>query len=569
MNDRSVDGPPGRDAAPPVSELPATNLTAEALDALADATRVVLRERGTPRLLQLFDYLWAARSAAEGQKVNAYAIAFDVYGKPSSFDPVRESNVRVDMHRLRGLLQALADDPDNSHSHAIIIPPRVYLPEVVGRGAAAPPRRISRFPKRWLGWSAAAAAAVAACLALLAVMLPFISRQGFCDSARPQVVMPKSIEAFGTTLTSFRQNLMLYLGYYTMVDVIEPGEPICKGAPVFHIRVDQADEDRRKGLTVTISETPESTPIWRNTYDFDPVFPAERKRETVGRIAYEIGNYNGIVPLSAAEASWDDRKSYEEFACLALAHVYFISFSKQTWEQARACLTRYLPTSTHADIGGMLAAIELDPRISGEPGAAGDDKAYAAALTKAMSINPNDVEVLIVRARYYRTPPTRNIAQGVELIGRMKRLYPYHPDAVNQVAIGLLKLIGDEEAGAPLVGRYARMTGADDGVVLWSKIYLAILRNDFPAIARFIPSLADSGGGTLEGLVLIGFGDASSDQLSIDRGKKMLRLFECDTHDCLVTFVNNAGFNRQSAKVLTDIINRHFPQSPRPARSAV
>ena len=98
----------------------------------------------SPRRAQLLRYLCTRALAGDGDEVNEYAVAIDVFEKPPSFDPRTDSIVRTEMGRLRQKLREYyAGSPS---AIRIELPLRSYVPaftsaSIEDRPADPPPPR--------------------------------------------------------------------------------------------------------------------------------------------------------------------------------------------------------------------------------------------------------------------------------------------------------------------------------------------------------------------------------------------------------------------------------------------
>ena len=75
------------------------------------------------RQKSLFEFLLTRACNAEASPINAYIIAFDVFGLDSSFDNSKNSLVRVEMHKLRKNLKALNRTDSN---YIVSLPLKTY-----------------------------------------------------------------------------------------------------------------------------------------------------------------------------------------------------------------------------------------------------------------------------------------------------------------------------------------------------------------------------------------------------------------------------------------------------------
>jgi adenylate cyclase len=125
----------------------------------ADEVRAALeRVLGSPgfsskRRGDLLRYLVERTLAGDSQALSEYSIALDVFGKPESFDPRRESTVRAEMSRVRKALAEYYENGGSGDSMRLEFPAGGYAPAFVRtKELSETPKRRS---KRW-AWLAAA-----------------------------------------------------------------------------------------------------------------------------------------------------------------------------------------------------------------------------------------------------------------------------------------------------------------------------------------------------------------------------------------------------------------------------
>lgn len=83
--------------------------------------------RSQSKLSALLDYIVQQELAGRGDEIDAYCLAREVFGKGAKFNPTKSSLVRVQMFRLRRLLDEY--NRKNDVWPQITIPPRCYRPQ--------------------------------------------------------------------------------------------------------------------------------------------------------------------------------------------------------------------------------------------------------------------------------------------------------------------------------------------------------------------------------------------------------------------------------------------------------
>lgn len=124
----------------------------DAYIAQVEASAVLGRSK---RRIRLLTHLITSEVLGQGDRLKAYSIGLDIFGKPSEFDPATDSVVRVEMGRLRTALTVFEASTFATTDIVVDIPVGTYRPTIALRhlsgehGAAdAPPRPA---PKRTAG----------------------------------------------------------------------------------------------------------------------------------------------------------------------------------------------------------------------------------------------------------------------------------------------------------------------------------------------------------------------------------------------------------------------------------
>ena len=119
--------------------------------------------RAAPKLTRLLCYLIREGLAGRVERIKAYAIAVDVFDQPASFDPQTNALVRVQVGRLRNLLERYYLNDGRADSLRIEIPRGGYLPLFQTDPVIAQVNRIQRDSDSLLRVSYGPALAVLPC----------------------------------------------------------------------------------------------------------------------------------------------------------------------------------------------------------------------------------------------------------------------------------------------------------------------------------------------------------------------------------------------------------------------
>jgi hypothetical protein len=152
----------------------------------------------SPKLSRLLVYLCEKCFQGLAQEITEFGIGLDALGRDPSFDPQRDSLVRVDTHQLRKRLKQYYESEGRDHEVRIVLPGGQYIPQFVpqaelgpsenkdSKGAESPPDQpqaatASQAPnpiKAKLAWVAGAALLFSVCWWLAAAGRGSAARRG-------------------------------------------------------------------------------------------------------------------------------------------------------------------------------------------------------------------------------------------------------------------------------------------------------------------------------------------------------------------------------------------------------
>ncbi len=114
----------------------------------------------SPRLERFFRYICERHLEGECEQIKEYSVALEALGRPSEFDPKKDSIVRVEAHRLRKRLDEYYQGPGAGHAVRISIPNGQYRPHFVAveaRPAPLPEAALEEHARPDMGTAAAPA----------------------------------------------------------------------------------------------------------------------------------------------------------------------------------------------------------------------------------------------------------------------------------------------------------------------------------------------------------------------------------------------------------------------------
>ncbi len=101
-----------------------------------EASKVLGRSK---RRIRLLEHLVRSEFLGHGERLKAYSIGLDIFGKPENFDPASDSVVRVEMGRLRTAISLFEAGDFAAKTRIVVSVPRgTYRPEITIRDGTRP-----------------------------------------------------------------------------------------------------------------------------------------------------------------------------------------------------------------------------------------------------------------------------------------------------------------------------------------------------------------------------------------------------------------------------------------------
>jgi len=121
-----------KDRARPSSREPSTAGVESALETLLAEDRLKLSERNR----RFLAYVVSEALAGRGDRIKAYTIGVDVFGRGEDFDPSNDPIVRIEATRIRSALSAFYKKSGRQDRVVILIPPGSYVPTFISSDRA-------------------------------------------------------------------------------------------------------------------------------------------------------------------------------------------------------------------------------------------------------------------------------------------------------------------------------------------------------------------------------------------------------------------------------------------------
>lgn len=362
------------------------------IDALSHIERSGELSR-TPTLLRVLRYLVAAEVEGRAASLSAYRVATEAFGKPQDFDPSASASVRVEMARLRRLLeQRLKNVPGEP---GIEIPQGTYRPRLV---AAAAPAADVALPRLAVAPSGPGVLVVG-----LTSDLPPAQRHVavglghaiFEELARFRwLYVVDALDAGGHQPGLLEQAVTRYECQFVLRGSVV--EPLGDGS--YGVRVELMDAAARRL-------------VWSNQFDFTVDQLEPRRAEIANSVARAVGQPMGPVTITVLQAV-GSRPVSDRWATADLSLRFHVYLAEERTAQAHAALQARAEAIVRASpyfalgwkILGCLARDEYSERFV--PGADRDATLARAAshLQRAMNLDPmiSRAAFLMATVRYFQ-----------------------------------------------------------------------------------------------------------------------------------------------------------------------
>ncbi|MFN4143862.1 hypothetical protein [Aestuariivirga sp.] len=471
----------------------------------------------TDRSRRLLDYLVTEALDGRGNRIKAYAIATEVLGRATSFDPQRDPIVRIEAARLRRVLEHYYLTEGRNDRVIIDIPKGAYTPrfalasslsmtppvqgEETAEASGAAQARNGGQAKGWQAHLAAASVIGALLLGLLAIAWTS-TRQTTVSDAEMQI--PGLLIRPFTDLTNTENSRLLTTGlteriiektsrYKDIAVITGDGEPGYTSAS--HARYELGGTVRVQHDTMVLQtrlvDRSDGRVVWAESFDIQQqavqLFHVEV--EIANHIATIIAEPRGIVgEETRRESSEVPPDSWGAYSCILEAYAYRASLEPSQHATIRQCLERaVLQYPDYATAWALLSLAYADefrffyppPEGNAVPALA---RAFEAAR-RAIDLDASNIRArqALMMTLFFQKDYREAIAVGEEALTLNPNDTEFKGDFGSRLA-----LFGAWDRGCALVDD-ALSTGSRD--VAYYEIILSLCRyikNDFQSAADLV-----------------------------------------------------------------------------------
>jgi adenylate cyclase len=334
------------------------------------------------RLPALMRYLVREQVEGRGDRVKAYNIGVDVFGRGSDFDPQTDSIVRVEMGRLRKSLDLYNATQGQGEPLQISFQVGSYRPlityrEVIGERADLHHKSILSAGNRvslarWM----AGTVLIITLLGLMAGWKPWLWHASPTPLPPRVAVLPVSVTPGGADHSLFANGLQMeiaaQMARQPWLSVIVPADqqastpfstsPARRADYELDSRLRLTDQDYE--LSVLLKHAVDQSVAWTATYRGPRINQqlAPLVSELASTIAAQTGQPGGaITNLELAKLDTAPDLANQQFLCMLEARRYWYTFDPAHRQSAKTCLNRLIMTNGgFSDGRAALALFAID-----------------------------------------------------------------------------------------------------------------------------------------------------------------------------------------------------------------
>ncbi len=444
----------------------------QAQAALERAVAIGLAD-SSDRQRNLLRFLVHEETEGRGERLKAYSIATEVFGRPTNFDAQQDAIVRVEIGRLRKSLELYYATQGRSDPVRIVIDKGQYRPRFEGAAppGAGPARESapSRRRRRYVGaWIAGALAIV--------VLGAGAAGWALLGGRRVELRSSPRIAVAPFDFSADREG-QAYLGAGLRAEIVSVLSEF-EWLTVFPIsrRVDLATTKPPgrwkidyvlKANVQAVGDSVVVTPIlldastgavrWSARYSA-PVKANEMlalERNVASRVAADVGQPFGVVAnIEQTRAAMDSFDGDEAYRCHLRVVLFWSNYRREDFRAARECAEKLasLPTPG-ANVDAMRALLKLDgARLGYEQRRRSELLSEAAALASE-AYRRNDKGALPRIARYSTALCQGDVALFRRVSQAIVRDYPNNPATLLDVGAKTALGADDWNSGLELVSR--------------------------------------------------------------------------------------------------------------------
>jgi TolB-like protein len=426
--------------------------------------------------------------SGRSDRIKAYSIAVEVFGRDSSFDPQSDPMVRIEAGRVRRALERYYLTAGSSDPILIAIPKGGYVPafsrraEEGGPDLAKSEPASSREPSQQRAWQRIAPWILAACVLVLVTWAAFqgsVPRNAQVGSpdltARgsniPRLLVEPFQDASGTAegaiiAKGLTEELVVKLASFKdlVVILLDPSRldsAALAAANNSTMRYALAGSVRLEGdairLSARLTDRTNGSILWAHSYDGSRNVHGllAMEGDMAGDVATALGQPYGIIfKAETARTPQSPPEDWDAYACTLTYYSYRTVLDQPTHDSVKQCLERAVQRFPgYATAWALLSLMDIDElrfgyRINGTAPAP-LDKAMDAAR-RAVTLDPTNTRAL--EAEMLSFFFDNDVDAALKVGEQGMALNPHDTDFVGEYGIRLA-LSGQWSRGCPLIAQ--------------------------------------------------------------------------------------------------------------------
>jgi TolB-like protein len=469
------------------------------------------------RARKFLTYVVEETLGGRADRIKAYSIAIEVFGRSPAFDAQSDPVVRIEAGRVRRALEhyyltAGRDDP-----LIITVPKGGYVPSFSWRSdkidtpgtdsapaAATDDRARSRLRRGLAGLSILAATLTAAILATMLLSVPAVQKDTAGTDPAPHVprlvVLPfadlSDTPASASAARGLTDEVVGQIAKFREVVVVLPdaahdgSDTAPTPRPRYALEGSLRMEDEKLRLTTRLISRSDGTVVWAESYD--EALDARDLIDTQSKIAAEVATaiaqpYGIIFNVDAARLSDGDPQDWDAYACTLAYYAYRTDLKPQTHKTVEACLRRTAERfPNYATAWALLSLTYLDEvrfRYVVEAGPSPPLGEALAAARRAIELDPENVRAMqaYMTALFFHN----EVEAALRIGARAVKTNPNDTELVGEYGVRLA-LAGDWQRGRSLL---MQVLDRNPGPLGYFESVVALtyyMQNDYASAASWI-----------------------------------------------------------------------------------
>lgn len=457
------------------------------------------------RAKKFLQYLVDETLGGRADRIKAYSVAIEVFGRDASFDAQNDPAVRIEAARLRRGLERYYLTAGTNDPVVISIPKGGYVPQFDRHNPSLAihndkpdSKGVDDVPLRPVHWKSAAIVIVVSLVAVVAAMSAYqhfgpseVNSPG--PAAITPVVIVNPLEDHGMTADSptIARGLTLEiidkLAKFNQIIVAASTNPEAQleyAQPQFELVGAVRTSPDLLSFSLRLQKRNSKQVIWSKTYEdrFDVVHLLDFQKRVATEVATELGQAYGVIIRSSAQNldhfQLNDRKAY---LCTLSALAYRYQALVAEHARVRECLEETVARfPDYIAAWAQLALIYLDEDRFGYNPRMGQSTALeraTVAANKAFALDPNNLRALevMMTISYFNG----NLDLGKMLGERGITLNPNDMSLVGEYGFRLV-MSGDWKTGLPLIEKSKAYRLDNINYLNTSLAVAAFLQRDLP-----------------------------------------------------------------------------------------